>query len=194
MTEAVNAALALLEVTAGSVDRQNLSESAAAIEAGCSTQWSPLRVVGQDELKDIPGLGTSEPVHPDDHGSEEFATVPLGLQPVDQLDGMRLCRYVADSNPEYSELVGLPEAGTFTSGSMLDAEDGRIVLAAAGYEVMPLIACIRPATEFVVAHPLVDGRDTGGTVTIELDGCQRLFGTTGFTFASDEILELVRPR
>ncbi|MHA6667455.1 hypothetical protein ACX3O0_01150 [Homoserinimonas sp. A447] len=192
-TEAVNAALALLEVTAGSVDRQNLTESAAAIEAGCRTQWTPLRVVAPDELADVPGLDTS-PKQPGDTGSDEFATVPLTLPPVGQLDGMRLCRYAADPNPEYSELVGLPVVGTFTNGSTLNAEEGRIILTAAEYEVMPLIACLRPATEFVVAHPLVDGQHAGGTVTIEVDGCQRLFGTTGFTLVSEEILALVRPR
>ncbi|MEX1078753.1 MAG: hypothetical protein WED09_06555 [Homoserinimonas sp.] len=59
---------------------------------------------------------------------------------------------------------------------------------------MPLIACIRPATAFVVAHPLLDGQHVGSTIAIELDGCQRLFGTTGFTLVSDDILTLIQPR
>lgn len=197
-TDAVNAALGRLTVTASSIDRQELIDSKGAIEAGCSTQWTPLRLTGPGEFPQVPELDTFEPLAPVDAEPGEIATIPFGLPPVDQIDGMLLCRYAADANldppTDPTDMVGLPFLGTFTSGSTLNAEDGRTVLAAASYEVMPLIGCIRPATAFVVAHPLVDGEGTGGTITIELDDCQRLFGTSGFTLVSDDILELVQPR
>lgn len=198
-TEAVGNALALLSVTASSVDRQELTESKAAIEAGCSTRWTPLQIMGPDELQEIPGLDIRDSRPPAGPGEDPAIPVsPLGLPSAEQLDGMRLCHYVADAapdtSPESGDLAGLPLLGTFTSGSALSAEDGRTILAAANYQVMPLIACIRPATAFVVAQPLVGGQDAGSPITIELDGCQRLFGTTGFTLVSSDILALIQPR
>lgn len=145
------AALARLEIVDRTFSAAGRVELHDATAAGCATRAgvAPLNVLGW---------------------------TPTETQPPVDVAGALVCVYQAEAPASAPTVVG--DGGIFAAAFSLDADDAAAVLEAAAARATGE-HCADTASRFVVVHPDVTAAagDAPLTVTVELDGCQRIVGT-----------------
>ncbi|MGM0930389.1 MAG: hypothetical protein ACQEXN_11850 [Actinomycetota bacterium] len=172
-----------MEVVESTQHKMELIQPRAALEANCPAEWK----------KPVPvGLALAPMPAPDLDAEGTGATVSgsAGLVPeASEVDSLRICHYSverlgASAAPTTGTNAELEFSGTevftgeFVGGGSLNGSGKNAVLAAAATDA-PAAKCDEKATELVVLWPVADGQDVGAPLTVEIDGCQRLFAPDG---------------
>ncbi len=172
-----------MEVVESTQHKMELIQPKAALDANCQAEWKEPVAVGIDVAPiPAPELGAE--------GTGATVSGSAGLVPeVGEVDSLRVCHY----NIDRPEAGAAPTAGThaevefsgtevfggeFVGGGSLDSPGMNAVLKALKADA-PAAECDDKATEFAVLWPVADGLDVGAPLTVEIDGCQRLFGPDG---------------
>jgi hypothetical protein len=176
----VHDALDGLTVRESTTVKQTLVEPRAALDSGCSTEWTAL--FDEGILLSIPSTGSLpgiEDVSPAT-STPRAGTAPTATIPI---DGMRWCRYTVEpppaDAPESGAATALPGAitlhtGRFVAGGTLDMATARLVAGVAASDPVPR-SCDASASMFLVLVPSRGEPDLGMTFTAELDGCELLY-------------------
>ncbi|MET3468260.1 hypothetical protein [Microbacterium sp. 1262] len=101
---------------------------------------------------------------------------PTETQPPVDVAGALVCVYQVEAPASTPTVVG--DGGLFAATFSLDADEAAAVLEAAAARATGA-HCSETASRFVVVHPDVTAAAGGAplTVTVELDGCQRIVGS-----------------
>jgi hypothetical protein len=202
---ATREALAGLTTVETTTFKRRLTQSRAAIDAGCDAAWgSPSTTFGALAVPqvmtlpvphELPTAVPGEPVPMIPGASASPGAVGRGSPPAvtnpGEVDGMRWCRY---ATPPVVPVPGGPDTGQpslegaitlqtgrFVAGGKLGQADARRVLATpdtgAGNDAAGTDAgsCELTSVAFVVLTPLRNGDVVGPVLTAELDGCGLLF-------------------
>ncbi|MBD7993911.1 hypothetical protein H9639_01175 [Arthrobacter sp. Sa2CUA1] len=189
----VHDVLAEMDVAGSSLHKVMLIQSRAALNAGCSEEWSysvwPAATALAPVMADVEE-GTASGV-----GETVPASPPL-LPSAESIDTLRICHYRVSpalaSQPTPDVADGLPGgsqpdsffdviesmSGTFAGGGNLAGAAKDATLQTAAFE--PSAGeCGGTATGFVALWPVAQGQDAGAPLTLELDGCGRLVSADG---------------
>ncbi|EMY32701.1 hypothetical protein D477_018751 [Arthrobacter crystallopoietes BAB-32] len=184
----VHEALAGLAVTDSAVHRLGLLEPRAALEADCPSRWK-LPVEGSTLLLPAPDApfapGTGEGAVPGLNAEASGGALPEA----DEAAEIRACSYDAVAEEgSGSEGAAAGESGpfkvvkwvsgTFAGAATLTGGNKTLVLEAAK-AAEPAGECDAAPSRFAVLWPLLDGRAAGAALTVELDGCRRIFDLAG---------------
>lgn len=193
--ERIEAAVSRLSLVEEQFQRGNLIESAEATAAGCAStagllvRTDVLPGVDVDQVPVVPETGKTDVP---EAGATAVAVPPPPLPSVDEVTGMRVCRYAPAPLPAAGTVLSIRGVLPFAGVDALDREQAGRALALIG-EAGPAGTCEVEATSTVVLHPLPETQ-TGATVTVELDGCRRLVRPDlRAAVAPDEMLALLAP-
>lgn len=185
--ERIEAAVSRLSLVEERFQRGSLIESAEATAAGCASTAGPLLVAQTLPRADI----DHDRVLPE-VGATAVPVPPPPLPSVEEVTGMRVCRYAPAPLPAEGAVVSIQGVLPYAGVDDLDREGAARVLALIG-EATPAGTCEGEAASTVVLHPLPETQG-GATVTVELDGCRRVVGPDlRATVAPDELLALLAP-
>ncbi|MGG5752761.1 hypothetical protein ACQ3I4_09065 [Zafaria sp. Z1313] len=186
----VHDVLAGMEVASTKRIPVTLIEPRAALDAGCPATWSITAANGLVRLApEVPvridgGAGAKS-----DGGTGGGVAADPGVVPGSgEADALRICHYRADAEEDRDstrppnggaetpfEIVELV-SGTFASGGHLEGPAVEALLRAAERPANTAApACEERATEFAVLWPLAGGEVVGAPLTLEINGCRRLF-------------------
>ncbi len=182
------AELERLTVTAELFVPSQLTESRAAVAAGCATQASVLVLA-----ETVDGAGTGDAETSDAAASDPDSVAPTGepdgipweppaLSAPDLVDGMRLCAYGPDSplsedglsSGDGQSTLSTGGSGWFEEAYVLDAAPAQEALRAVSAAVPSAQTCDQIASRLVVAQPVTGTEPAGASFTVELDGCRRV--------------------
>jgi hypothetical protein len=164
---AVNAALELLTVVDTRKDKLRVVESRAAMDAGCATLASPLRLVTGTPPDGI----VLEGGIPGDRGISSVPAYGGSIPGADEIDVLRVCRYERDAAASADQAA---LEGTFVGAGELRGEQVRLVLAAAAAGTTAAEPCTTEAKRFTVLLPVRAEVVVAPAITVELDGCRRI--------------------
>ncbi len=165
----IEAAVSRLSLVEERFQRGSLIESAEATAAGCASSAGMLVLA-----ETLPGAGVDRDRDLPQVGATAVPVPPAPLPSVDEVTGMRLCRYAPAPLPAEGTVLSISGVLPFAGVDALDREQTARVLALIG-EAGPAGMCEVEAASTVVLHPLPETQG-GATVTVELDGCGRLVG------------------
>lgn len=185
--ERIEAAVSRLSLVEERFERGSLIESAEATAAGCASSAGMLVLA-----ETLPGAGVDRDRDLPQVGATAVPVPPAPLPSVDEVTGMRVCRYAPAPLPAEGTVVSISGVLPYAGVDALDREQAAQALALIG-EAGPAGMCEAEATSTVVLHPLPETQ-TGATMTVELDGCRRVVGPDmRATAAPAELLALLAP-
>lgn len=183
----IEAAVSRLSLVEERFQRGSLIESAEATAAGCASSAGMLVLA-----ETLPGAGVDRDRDLPQVGATAVPVPPAPLPSVDEVTGMRVCRYAPAPLPAEGTVVSIRGVLPYAGVDALDREQAAHALALIG-EAGPAGTCEVEATSTVVLHPLPETQG-GATVTVELDGCGRLVGPDLRSAAAPaELLALLAP-
>jgi hypothetical protein len=172
-----------MDVVESTQHKMELIQPRAALDANCPAEWKE-PVAGEIVVAPMPA--------PDLDAKDAGATASgsVGLIPDGaDVDSLRICHYSVDrpgataapptgahAEPEFSRSQIF--TGQFVGGGSLNGSGKDAVLAAA-HAAASAVECDDGAAEFAVLWPVAAGLEAGAPLTVEIDGCRRLFGPDG---------------
>lgn len=173
----VRAALAGLSVRETTIEKQTLLVPRAALDSGCAV--TAIVPEGEDSLWTPP----PEELLPGTIGATPAPPSRITDAEVNDVDGMRWCRYAVEPDPLPSEQpadTGVLEVtimrhpGRFVSGGTFDTATAALVAGVTRF-ASDSSSCDETTTTFLVLWPSSDGHDAVMPLTAELDGCGLLY-------------------